>query len=552
MPVSQTCHEQRGVSALLVAGSMLLLMGMAAIAIDLGAAYNERRQDQSAADAAALAAGLELILGNQELDAVTEAKALVDENLGRVLHDPSAPATDTAWINCTDPGALNSTNVPGLDPSQPCISFGDGPNGQAFGKIRVRVPDQTTATTFGRILGVLAIDTFAIAEVDLVPLLEQGAFPASVFNGAPAGGTVCIKTGTGSSNQTSCGDPSTGNFGSFNPYFYREVNPTNPASICNSGGSVEALGYVMSNGLDHSLGIAPGENQGTAVNGATCPGSPGPINPDRVRSGSGYSNDDVTKGLISGGTFDSTPYVGRLTKPPSVDDPSDDWSGNHGTITVFGENLDNRPLWTFLDSTQAVLADAAITADTAPGPLFDRCEQASQGPNSISDTDPLSQEWQDFTDAEAHLVACLTAYANLTAGDVLEDGIFVELLFDSPRLTIVPEYHQSAPIGNNACCYDLADFRPVYLNSIWTANGPQWTCDGAVESVPGDFCRHDPGREGTITINAAGQRRVNSANAIVLNCDMLAGVDAPAEKCKKIEVIGGGTATNFINLFLTR
>lgn len=549
-------HKERGASALLLASMLILLMGMAAIAIDIGAAFNERRQDQSAADAGALAAGLEFVIGNGEAEAVQVAKALVDENLGRTL-------PPQAWIDCTDDGALGETGNEAdndLATTDPCISFGDDLEGNlAFSRIRVRVPDQATPMTFARVLGFLTIETHAIAEVEMTPLLEQGAFPAAVFNGALAGSTVCIKTGTGSSNTTSCGDPSTGNFGNFNPYYYQEVNPTYPTSKCDSGGSVDGLAYIMANGLDHTLGIADGAGLGERVNGNDCPGSAGPINPDRVRSGAGYSNSDVTRGLVTGGTFDSEPYVGRFVQN------GESWASDHGAIQVFGEMLDNRPLWTFLSEDQAEAADAAIRAlgsvivDGAPTDVtgFDSCDDAANGVWFAEDPNGSRT---NFEDAGIALAECLTYFdrflrpaleADEAAYPELRDGLFVEDLYDSKRITIVPEYHQVAPIGNNACCYDLKDFKPVYLNSLWTANGPGWTCSGSVQSVAGDFCRHDPGRTGVINHTSSGQRRINSADAIVLNCYMLPGIEDPSERCKKVETVNG-SVTVFLNLFLTK
>ena len=535
MLTTSRSNRESGVSALILASSLLLLMGMAAVTVDLGAAFNERRQDQSSADAAALAAGVEILIGNSYEEAVAAAKSFVDQNLGRTL-------TAAQWSQCTDTDHVGLTTreaANGLDPSQPCISFGQSAGGQAFSHIRVRVPVQETPTTFGRVLGVFTLQTSAAAEVELVPLLGQGAFPASVFNGTAAGTTVCIKTGTGSANQTSCGDPSTGNFGNFRPYFYTEIHPSNPNSMCNDGSSVNALGFIMSNGLDHSLGIAPGAGLGTRVNGDSCPGQSGPINPDRVRSGSGYSNNDVTQGLISGGTWDSTPYVGRLTKPTP-------WSGSYGAATIFTRPVDNRPLWTFIDPAQALLADVAVNVATPQVPAFAACSAAAAGPSFIT---TLAEE-PAFETAQAALTQCLTAFAGLPIPPA--DGLFVEALFDSPRLTIVPEYHQLVPIGNNSCCYDLKGSQPVYLNSVWTAHGPQWTCSPAMSTASGDYCRHDPGRAGSITINAAGQQRVASASAIVLNCDLLGGAAPSADKCKKIEATSGNFFTNFVNLFLTK
>ena len=48
--------SERGASAILVALAMMALMGFAAIAVDAGLGFGDRRQQQSAADVGALAA----------------------------------------------------------------------------------------------------------------------------------------------------------------------------------------------------------------------------------------------------------------------------------------------------------------------------------------------------------------------------------------------------------------------------------------------------------------------------------------------------------------
>ena len=48
--------RERGATAILVALSLVLLLGFAALAVDGGAAFDDRRQQQSAADTGSLAA----------------------------------------------------------------------------------------------------------------------------------------------------------------------------------------------------------------------------------------------------------------------------------------------------------------------------------------------------------------------------------------------------------------------------------------------------------------------------------------------------------------
>src|SRR5215831_9418081 len=57
-------HDKRGLSAVTVAVSMPVLFGVAGLGVDTGLWYAMKRQNQSAADAAALAAAYEVIGGH--------------------------------------------------------------------------------------------------------------------------------------------------------------------------------------------------------------------------------------------------------------------------------------------------------------------------------------------------------------------------------------------------------------------------------------------------------------------------------------------------------
>lgn len=503
-----TTKNDDGASAILIALLLLLFMGIAAIAVDLGMGFNERRVDQTTADNSALAAGVELIVSGDTQTAVDEVLAYTNDNLDRVV-------TTSDWEGCEDPDALEIT---ASSPSTECISFGTSSAGVTFNRIRVTIPGQTTDAAFSRVLGSSGITTSAAAEVELEGTLTNGAFPAAVFNGAGAGQEFCIKTDTGASAppEASCGGPSTGDFGNFQPYFYSEVSPGNPQSQCRDGNAPGALARVMADGMDHQLGVtasAPGDR----INGDDCPHAPGPAFPNRVHSGSGYSNNDITDGLVKGGSYDGS-FEGRLTRK--------DWGAPYGTATVFGHDLDNRPLWKYIDTS-------------LPG-LPSSCVDAANGPDT---TDGTPAQNAAYEQAYQDVLACLT---------VAPDSLFVSDLYESPRLTIVPEYHQFGPQGNNATPYDIKNFMPVFINGVWTDNGPQWTCDeGMIDEPADDYCKHEPGRTGEIDIDAAGQQRVASASAIVLSCEVLPGVEEPDQKCRKVEV-GGDVVDIFLNLYLVK
>ncbi|MDH4118667.1 MAG: pilus assembly protein TadG-related protein, partial [Acidimicrobiia bacterium] len=72
-------RSERGASAILVAGSLIMLMGVAAIAVDAGAGFNLRRESQNSADLAALAAATN---GMNEGLAVQEALRVARANIG--------------------------------------------------------------------------------------------------------------------------------------------------------------------------------------------------------------------------------------------------------------------------------------------------------------------------------------------------------------------------------------------------------------------------------------------------------------------------------------
>ena len=61
--IARLRHDERGVSAVLVALSLTGLIGFSALGVETGLWYAIKRQNQSAADAAALAGAYELAAG---------------------------------------------------------------------------------------------------------------------------------------------------------------------------------------------------------------------------------------------------------------------------------------------------------------------------------------------------------------------------------------------------------------------------------------------------------------------------------------------------------
>ncbi len=250
----------------MIALSLILLMGMAALAIDLGMGFNERRQDQSAADVGALAAAQ---------FAQPIANAACNAYAGAALARCNGAVAAMAVANNTldSPGAANWSSgaeciAPPvsytLAPNTPCVAF--NPNLQ---RAWVHVPTIEVPTVFARVIGSTSINTsanaIAIASFNIggsiLPFLTPGIVGAGDYE--------CLKT-SGNPNWGVCQDlPSTGNFGSAD-YFVYGNEPIGSVTAC-SGGTNTRLVYNIANGVDHPLSThATGSGAGVEER-ASCP-----------------------------------------------------------------------------------------------------------------------------------------------------------------------------------------------------------------------------------------------------------------------------------------
>ncbi len=313
LPMKHLRNNDRGAVAIIVALCLVLLCGMAALAVDMGFGFRERRFDQAGSDAAALGASLEMVITNQTNPvqaAVNNVYQLVNQNLARTV-----PQAD--WTACTDAGALfwktkfHAATL-GTTNGSDCISLS-----QDFNTLRVRVPLQGVDTTFGAVMGFDEFDVTAVAEAQRNTGWGGGGdFPSGVLSGTGAGTTICIKTGT-SGGADSCGEPTSGDFGNFRPFFYSAVDGS-LASLCVSGEAAVPMARAMADGIDHEFSAYNPVSPNPRVNGKWCQTStvPGPPFPNIVDSAAGYSNNDITQGLVTGGNWPSTTFTGRLTRGP--------------------------------------------------------------------------------------------------------------------------------------------------------------------------------------------------------------------------------------------
>src|SRR6516165_4277263 len=65
--IARVWRDERGVSAIMVAISLTVLVGFAGLGVETGLWYAIKRQNQSAADAAAISAAYEVMAGNTDV-----------------------------------------------------------------------------------------------------------------------------------------------------------------------------------------------------------------------------------------------------------------------------------------------------------------------------------------------------------------------------------------------------------------------------------------------------------------------------------------------------
>lgn len=170
-------EQERGAVLVLTSFALLLLLGIAALVVDIVILQQARIRAQATADSAVLAAV-------QDLSSSVPAAVLAAQDYA--LRNYNVSSGD--WGTCLDPEPL------GTPTSVPCISVD---NATDLKRIRVRLPDRQVPTFFAPLLG---IDAFAVsanstAEVDITPgfLIPGGdATPQEIADfvraGNPGGG----------------------------------------------------------------------------------------------------------------------------------------------------------------------------------------------------------------------------------------------------------------------------------------------------------------------------------------------------------------------------
>jgi hypothetical protein len=244
MPVSRPDRrgsDEDGFILFITAMSMLVLLAFTAVALDLGALVNARRQDQTAADAAALAAAQSIGKGDGSA-VLTAVDTYASETLGVATgtldwNDPSCVA---------DSQKLANTLVVAGAPKS-CITF--------QGKVvRVKIPERELAAFFGSAVGEdsYAHTAFAIAGRTRI----ASVLPFALF--ATGASQVCLRSDNPSSPLTGCSGTHTGDSGLLSFDFFGDpLLGTTQECGGNGSGPAARLANNIAVGIDHDLERRP-------------------------------------------------------------------------------------------------------------------------------------------------------------------------------------------------------------------------------------------------------------------------------------------------------
>jgi len=405
-----------GAVAVIVALFMIMLLAFAALTVDLGRAWAERRQDQTAADAAVMAGAIEYVRSNPtDADVVALVQDYVERNTGY-------PAGHAGWNGCPEP-------TDGFAPlaGNNCVSLKLAGTTSNASLLKVRLPDQQIETSFAKLIGIdtIAVNASAVAEIVQNPGL-QGALPFVLP--LDPGTEYCLGTPPPGQARDVCNGPASGFFGTVDsPYHGTDDDPWGTTLTCTG----DVNGRIRGNtalGIDHFLRIAP-DGEPASAGADTCDALGGPgdaYTPHAILADPGGLT-QVSEGFIGDGPYGTLGQPGLLRQGGAT---IADWRPvPEGNSNI---SLDNVGLWEHLIS---------------PAELSDSC-------HSSNFDDEVG------TELTINMVECLET------GDVK----FSSSILTSPRFAIVPQIALAqddlAAIGPSTPI-NIVKFVPIFLQSTW-------------------------------------------------------------------------------------
>lgn len=444
-------NEDHGATALTVALVFMILLGIAALAIDASAGWNERRQDQTAVDIAAVAGALSFGSGstNAIADEVMDAAR---DNLDTVYEDSE---WDNLWLACSGPPPTGyvpaSSSIGTID----CIGLNP-----SF--VWVRLPDQLTETSFAKAIGFNVISTSAEAIVTLRPQGSSGALPFAL-SGDSGSGEVCLDTGTGTIEEP-CVTNESGSFGNIAPPLFGSQELNTSPSCDHQSSSNNYVPESIAMGIDHELfeftaaqwsstGWDPDDNTSNNTVDSDpnthldeCVDTGGdlaepadgvPINTVYIDTGNS-TKADVTEGLVTGTGFPDGGDA-RLTR----------WSDSSHARPVHGYQLDNRALWEYLGAESG-------GSDPEDGHGIALCDG------------PTIQGEADIDARNDMMRTCLEHYEDNYGASGPQ--IFSDDILETPRIGVAPRlWHNN--LGSGITYRPIQSFDIVYTHGVWFKDG---------------------------------------------------------------------------------
>lgn len=496
---------EKGASAIFIAFTMVVVLGIAALVIDAtGAGFNERRQDQTAADTAVMSGAMGYVLGESDEEKVTNVLSVARANLDTEYTDTE---WQELWEDCEDP-EIDAVDVGTGTPEQffPMVNPFDAPGtstlecvSESSSYMRVVIPRQAVETTFGKVIGFDSFETYAVAIARIEP--DEGADGLIPF-GIPGGtgdGESCLSSNPSGTAEPPCEGPTAGGFGAINSEFFGDFfgSPS-----CANPGSTE-LAQNVALGVDHFVDVWPADSaasegvsigdphpgnvtvrnytdvsydQCSIVGGVVEPQQAGhEFPPNTFNADSGFSQAAaVEEGLISDSTF-----LGEPSRLQNTSNPTQDLVKRRQGSNNVVYSLDDRGPWEYLT-----------------GSGF--CSSSSY--NGL-DTDAKVARFQN----------CLTTYSG--SADIFDPSIG-----DSPRFAWAPQYWHALAGSSNAW-YPVERYRMVFIGGLW------FNCDAS-----------SPGNCGAIfypdTDDETGNTEICDAqgpNCQLLNLDQMSAWTLPDE-----------------------
>lgn len=413
--------NDQGASAVLIALTVLVLMGFTAVALDAaGLGFNERRQNQSAADVGALTAVQSAVtqnLGNgctgdpEDIARCNGAHEAI-EVANATLDDASLADWNDATRCATPPAGFTASSV------SPCVAFNS--NAQ---RAWVRIPTIDNPTTFGKVIGFDTVSTTADAIAGTSSEPPSGVLPFLLPGGSSGANYECLKAGSNPDWGPCADNLVSGDFGSADFFLYGNEDKEWDEKC--SGDTNGRLVANIARGTDHPLSTHPSGSGSGIEEEDNCPVYS--AQPNMVKSQTGIGS-NLEKGLLYGDSaYASAPYPGKL-------EDSSGFLVRNGNGSTDPAMVDHDPLWNY---------------------LVDDADDASLAGSDCDDDDITSAP---DTDKPQLMEDCINWARG--AGKV----VFTDDLADSIRFGWVPQMYQNTFSGNP---YYIELYRPVYLDSTF-------------------------------------------------------------------------------------